>query len=401
MAVLIWGDMKHQKPMHTRSQAMTIVYLSSSTIPSRTANSIHVMKMCQAFTRLGHRTVLITPDTGEVGLDVSDVFAFYDVERIFRLLRLPRPSVRGRRYLFGLLAALRAKSLRPDLVYGRCLRSCFLASKLGVPVAYEAHATIEGTKRLTHEVHARLLRSPNLKRLVVISEALKRDYEDLYNVSAERIVVAHDGADEPARRAPLRLGRNGRLKVGYVGHLYPGKGMEVVSMLAQRCPWADVHVVGGRVEDVRYWKSQTKGIPNLMFHGFVPHAETDGYRASMDVLLAPYQRSVATSGGGSLDIAAWMSPLKLFEYMAAGKPIISSDLPVLREVLTHDCNAWLCPPDDTGRWVSALETLNRHPETRERLGEQARRDFLARHTWSARAQKLLEAIGDGGNTRRG
>jgi glycosyltransferase involved in cell wall biosynthesis len=82
-----------------------------------------------------------------------------------------------------------------------------------------------------------------------------------------------------------------------------------------------------------------------------------------------------------------MSPLKLFEYMSAGKPIVASDLPVLREVL-DEANAVLVDPEDADAWARALESL-RDAGLRERLGVRARRDFLERHTWDIRARKVL------------
>jgi len=92
---------------------------------------------------------------------------------------------------------------------------------------------------------------------------------------------------------------------------------------------------------------------------------------------------------GSMDVSRWMSPLKIFEYMSAGKAILCSDLPVLKEVLTHDRNAWLCTPDRPGEWVEALEHLRDEPGVRRRLGAQARKDFEAKYTWEARAKNVL------------
>lgn len=84
--------------------------------------------------------------------------------------------------------------------------------------------------------------------------------------------------------------------------------------------------------------------------------------------------------------------MKMFEYMAAGKAIVSSDLPVLREVLTHERNALLVPPDDVDAWATAVKRLIDDPELRRRLGETARADLLAHYTWEARAKKVLAGL---------
>ena len=129
-------------------------------------------------------------------------------------------------------------------------------------------------------------------------------------------------------------------------------------------------------------------------YGFVPPAQTVRYCVAFDVLLAPYQRRVEIAGGA--DISAWMSPLKLFEYMAAGKPILCSDLPVLREIIEHERNGLLLPPDDADEWTAALRRLADDTAERDRLGSAARGEFLARHTWQQRARLVLAGIERGG-----
>jgi glycosyltransferase involved in cell wall biosynthesis len=112
------------------------------------------------------------------------------------------------------------------------------------------------------------------------------------------------------------------------------------------------------------------------------------YYARLDIVLAPYQRRVALRGGRG-DIARWMSPLKIFEYMAAGKPVVASDLPVLREVLEDGREALLVPPDDIEAWAAAIERLLASPELRQRLSRSAHQKFMRQFTWQARARKML------------
>jgi glycosyltransferase involved in cell wall biosynthesis len=122
--------------------------------------------------------------------------------------------------------------------------------------------------------------------------------------------------------------------------------------------------------------------------GFVPNAELPLYQAACDALLLPYQRRVAASSGG--DIAAYLSPMKLFEYLACGRAILASDLPVLGEVL-NPANALILPGEDAQAWAQALLDLRADPVRRQALGEQARRDASA-YTWERRAAGILDGI---------
>jgi glycosyltransferase involved in cell wall biosynthesis len=108
----------------------------------------------------------------------------------------------------------------------------------------------------------------------------------------------------------------------------------------------------------------------------------------MDVLLMPYERVIEGSGGGNS--ADYCSPMKMFEYMAAGRAIISSDLTPLREVLDEEI-AVLCPPEDPDAWSHALTALLSDPDRARLLGESARLRAQA-YTWTGRQKRILEGL---------
>ncbi|PAU79452.1 glycosyltransferase family 4 protein [Halomonas salipaludis] len=372
---------------------MKILYVSSSTVPSRTANSVHVMKMSQAFANNGHDVTLIASEmhaTAQPG--VEDVFSHYGVEKNFSLLNLAVPKLPGQGYLFGALSAWHAWRGGYDVVFCRNFAACYFSALLGKPVIFETHMPMGERKLLGRIFFKRLLKSPRLKQVVVITHALKRRMEQDYPQIKGRVVVAPDGADPVADDVvPMSLdAAEGRIQVGYVGHLYKGKGMEIVSQLAARCPWADFHVVGGMEEDLDHWKRECAGTDNIVFHGYVSHQQAKAYIKAFDVVLLPNQRKVAAYDVG--EISQWTSPLKAFEYMAAGKPIIASDLPVLREVLIEGENALLCDCEDVEAWGGALARLRDEPTLAKQLAERAKAIFLEKYTWQARAAALAATL---------
>jgi len=371
---------------------MKIVYLTSSTIPSRTANSIHVMKMSQAFAKNGHEVVLVTPDKkDELEQGIGDVYTYYGVEKCFEIVKLPWLNIKGLRYIYGFLAARKAKESKPDLVYCRDISGCYFAAKFDLPVMFESHTPLKDSGKLSEWLFHRLAKSHSLQKLVVITNALKKYYETNYPHTRGKILVAPDGSDPlPEDIQPVELpGKESKLQVGYVGHLYKGKGMELIAELAPHCLWANFNIVGGKEKDIQYWKNECDNRKNVLFHGYVQHSNTVQYIKAFDVVLLPNKNFVATNAGGGNNIAQWTSPMKAFEYMAGGKAIISSDLPVLREVLKHGYNSLLCPPDDVNIWETSLEQLRDDQMLRQGLGRNAYRDFLRNYTWHVRVKHIL------------
>jgi glycosyltransferase involved in cell wall biosynthesis len=261
-------------------------------------------------------------------------------------------------------------------------------------VVLELHAPVASERRTVQARFAGLLRSNKLKLLVLITESLRRHLLKEFGQIRQPIVVAHDGASAIATKCGAggrHLG-GGRFHVGYIGNLYPGKGMELISQLAPLCCWATFHVIGGpKAQDI-HWRIQTAGLENLTFHGQVTHEEAQRYIAAMDVVLAPYQTRVEGIGGALSDLAEWMSPLKIFEYMSHGKAILASDLPVLREILTAGKHAILCTADDALSWQHALLLLRDDAGLRSNLGANAKAHFLKSYTWTSRVNTILSAV---------
>jgi glycosyltransferase involved in cell wall biosynthesis len=266
-----------------------------------------------------------------------------------------------------------------------------LASRAGLPTVFESHDLPRPTSTMARLTIPRMLRSRRLLGVVAITEALRADFSRAFAYPQDRILVLPDGAAAFPAVVERAILPSGRFQVGYVGHLYAGKAMEVIAPLCRLAPWADFHLVGGRAEDIQYWRARLGADSNVIFHGHVSHRDVPKWLASFDVAILPNQASVSSSGTG--DIGRYTSPLKLFEYMAAGKAIVASDLTVLREVVRDGDNALLCACDDPAAWARALERLRDDVVLRHNLGERARSQFMNGLSWDARAARIIQFYG--------
>ncbi|PQP41646.1 group 1 glycosyl transferase [Mycolicibacterium austroafricanum] len=355
-----------------------------------------MMKMCSAFAQNGHSVALWGLRSKKDAFTRSgSIFRIYGVQPNFSMFRLMH--IRGAYWLYVLRAVLGARRWKPDIIYCRCVFSARFATRLRLPVYFEAHHPFDGNKDM-EAAFRDLIASPHLRRIVFITRALENFYKSTYPEISCETLVSPDGADPMPQELASPVPTRARVQVGYVGQLHPGKGMEIISLLAARCSWADFLVVGGEERAIVDWKNKCRNISNITFKGFVSHREVYRYIVGFDVVLLPNQRVVGVAGNRSLNISDWTSPLKAFEYMAAGKAIISSDLPVLREVLEDGVNALLCDPEDVEQWRQALIQLSKEPELRRMLGANAQRDFSAHYSWSARARSIITPSGADGSS---
>jgi glycosyltransferase involved in cell wall biosynthesis len=394
-----------------------IALIAPTHLPARRANTLQVMKMAQAFIRLGHSVQMAVPGqlTPGEAADWPTLKHLYGLQVRFPLVWIGVSS-RMRGYDFGWKAVNWARRQGVDLIFTRLPQAAAFASWLEQAAILEVHEPPHSA--MGKWLLRRYLRGRGARRLVLISnhllKQLKNDFLSIDHPTSDRpafTLVAPDGVDldrysglpEPAaaRRwlaeQPVEQPGEGVIKLsadefvaGYSGHFYAGRGTQMMLGLAQRLPAVRFLLMGGEPPDVARLREEAgaRQLKNVSITGFVANAFLPRYQAACDLLLMPYQKQVAGSSGG--DIAGVFSPLKLFEYLACGRPILSSDLPALREVLNPQ-NAVLLPGDDLQAWAQAIQVLQSQPDRRAQLAERARQDSRD-YSWEKRAGRILDGI---------
>lgn len=377
---------------------MKIVAISASHIPSKAANSLQALKAVHALAQNGHEVTLLVPagetESGWNPPGWMELAAFYGLRVEFRIEYLP--AVWRRWFFFA--AVWHARQAQPDLLYVWPLQSAVLGLAVGLPVVLEMHDLPSG---VFGPLWYRAFRAWNgRKRQAVITNALRQALEARYGVfPPEEIVLAPNGVEierfahlpePPTARRLLNLPEAPTLLCA--GHLYAGRGADLFLDLAARLPCARFLWAGGNPPDVEAWraKAAARGLANVTFSGFVHNAQLPLYQAAADILLMPYEREIGISSGGGHS-AQVSSPMKMFEYLATGRAIVASDLPVFREVL-NERNAVLCPPERPAAWEGAIRALLDDPQRRAALAHQARTDST-RYAWTERARRIVEGFG--------
>lgn len=373
---------------------MKIACVCTSDIPSSKANAIQVMKVMDSLLALDHQVRLWSP--GDSIYEPDELKKYYGLEQIPELSWVPsRPRLK--RYDFIAQSFLQVILWKPDVIYTWTLQTAVLGLLFGLPVVLELHDRTTGTvgKRAFHY----FVKHKGKKRLLLITKALRTALEEEQAIALDGnfIQIAPNGIDmrqyqrvlTPSQaRDELRIPQ--KFTAVFTGHFYAGRGIELLFGLAQSLPQIQFLWVGGTPEAVLQWDQRLKvaGISNVLLTGFVSQEELPRYQAAGDVLLMPYGAQIAgSSGGNSADIC---SPMKMFDYLATGRPILSSDLPVIREVLSEE-NTVFCPPKDIQTWADQLNALYENPTRCQEMGNHARQ--ISKHyTWIERTKSALEGF---------
>lgn len=373
---------------------MKIACLTPSKIPASTANSIQAVKAAHALAALGHEVRLYFPGTQAVTWD--SLVDNYELSARFEVCPLPTDA-RLKRYDLVWKGVREARQWPADLVYTWLPQAAWLAGKRKIPAVLEMHDRLTG---LAGPWFFRwFLGQKTKKRLLVITRALQKVLEKQIKeaINPQILRVAPNGVDleryldlPEAAIAREFLDLPPRFTAVYTGHFYAGRGMSLLFDLAGQLPEVSFLWVGGKPEDVQTWQARvdSAGLKNVILTGFVPKMQLPLYQAAGDVLLMPYENAIAgSSGGNSAEIC---SPMKMFDYLATGRVILTSDLPVLHEVLNYG-NAVFCPPMNVDSWAQTIRQLLSDPEQSRMLARQARQD-AALYSWQNRARLALEGM---------
>ncbi len=366
---------------------MKIIYFTREEIPSNKTHTVQIVKMCEAFGK-AENDVLLVSFAGEKS--VLNLYNFYGVRKCFKHKQVIVPKIKKLRSFFVLMEILKIKKQEnPDIVYTRNHKNSFLSVFFRIPTVFELHEPCLGLfEKITHKF---VLKNNYCKKVIFISEPLKNYYANKYPNFEEKMMVAENGATPISKNVfPIRSKNNYILNIGYIGQLYKGKGMELILKLVPQMPFNKFHIIGGDGKSIPYWQKKVEKYKNIRFYGYLPHKKIERFLVSFDILIAPYQKIVLGSPK-TIDVKKWMSPLKIFEYMSSGRPMICSDLPELKYFLENEKNCLLCDPNNLSQWFNAIKRLE-NDDLSKKLAQKAKRDFLRNHTFEKRAKDITKEI---------
>lgn len=367
-----------------------IIYIANIRLPTEKAHGIQIMKTCEALASSGVKVELVVPRRHNRITD--DPFTYYRVKKLFNissffsfdLVALGKIGFFIQSLTFSLALAMRfsgGKNGKDVVFYTRDELPAYALSFLGNRVVWE-----------THMGHNNFFIRSLIRRgvkIVAISGGLGDYYRSL---GAKNIFVSPDGVDleqfqiqlsRAEARARLKLSTDVKITM-YTGHLYSWKGADVLAQSASKLGGRiSVIFVGGTENDIKSFSGKFGEMENVMILGNKPHDEIPIYLRAADVLVIPNSAKEKIS-------QLYTSPMKLFEYMASGTPIVASDLPSLREIL-NEKNSILVNPDSPDDLAAGIVTALSDPEKANTFAKQASLDVM-KYDWSERANGIINYV---------
>lgn len=366
---------------------MKLIYLSEVRLPTKNAHGFQIMWMCEAFSKAGAEVELVVPYRIN-NLLKEEPFSFYGVERIFKVTKLPvidlyplrfvpeKISAVLLRFSFLLVARLYLLFVSFDILYTREPYAGVLFNDPVIEMHMPEH--LQATSR-------------RYRAFIAITSHIKKVLVEK-GVAPEKVLVAPDAVDlslytppKEKAEARVRLGLPKDAKIVlYWGNFKAWKGVDVFADAVKDLPDCFCLLVGGTKEtDVARIKERLSAVDAVRVEGFVDHKDQPWYFAAADALILPNTKKDENS-------ALYTSPLKLFEYMASGRPIVASDVPSLREIL-NESNALFFEADNPKDLAEKVTALFGDASLGQRLADNALRDVIP-HTWMQRAERILAFI---------
>lgn len=370
---------------------MKILYISRNKLPSTSASSVHVARISDEFNQICDEFIAVLAGTDYDTETILQIKKIYGLKTDFPIIGIEKKeSFINFTIQFAWDALKIIKREKPDVVITRDPMTAFFSVML---CRRETVLDIHGDIRQLCGRYYRLYKIKFFTQNkyfhpVAITQAVKNYYIENYKMDVSKIKVIPDGVTLESFEKVEKYEENHVIpRIGFVGSFMRDKGIDTIGRLSHIMPDVLFCLAGGDKEKAEKQTELMYG-DNVKFEGYLENREVPSYIKSMDVLLLPNRESQKCNGE---EIGKFTSPLKMFEYMASGVPIVASEVSALREVLSEENCFFVRDPEDVYEWKRVIAYVINNPKESKEKAEQALID-VKEFTWRNRAIKMIEHV---------
>ena len=368
-----------------------IFYITDMVFPSNRAQAVHIFKMLDNFSEFINYKYLISPYVlKNYGYSkIKKNYSLHSNKKIFIKSFFKKKKINFiYRLLFGLNVALFLRN-KKDLIITRSFYASFFLSVFKIKHFLEIHQELKGLTKFLF-IFCKAIKSKYIIRIIFISSLAKKKYDF---IDKKKHIILHDGVDLKDFKFNAKISKKIK-NIYYIGSFYKGRGIEKILDIAKRLNKYNFYIYGKRKENINSILKNTK----IFFQ--VPYNKIPKIISKADLLLLPYDGKVSiNSSNYQNDISQFMSPIKMFEYLASGIPILSSNLKVLREVLVNQKNSILIDKYwDITEWIKQIESINQKYKLRKKISSNAIKT-AKKNTWENRAKQIYKIFSESFNDK--
>lgn len=357
---------------------MKIFYVADTSLNNKSAYSQHVIKMCDGFGQLNLGVNLLLPEIdNKIKFNYLKKNFLLNSYKSFKFLPILNKKISNflDRLIFGFKVAQNLKNTKNSLILTRSISSSFFLSLYKTHHFLEIHNEQNSFSKFIM-INLNFINSKYIKKVIFISDALSK----LYNLDKKKFIILHDATD------PKNFSKKKKIKnikrATYIGSFFKGRGIELIIQLAKKFKELEFYLYGE--QNMRYRLNQK----NLKFFKHIKYSKVPYILSNSDILLMPYSKNVEINAK-NINTANYCSPLKMFDYLASGKVIISSRLDGICEILNHKKNALIAKDESVETWSDIIKKLIENKFNVRRISYNSIKT-AKKYSWKNRAKEIIK-----------
>ena len=362
-----------------KNETMTLNYIAELKLPSKSAQSIQVMKMCDSFSRLNLNVNLYVYNN----IDSSKILKIYNCQSQFKIhsLGIENNNFFSRLYFAIKLFLIFLNKNNQNYIYSRSIISAILLSIIKKNIILEIHHEFTGFTKQLFNYTKNFNFFKNIK-IVYISNNLK----NFFKIKNKNVVL--DDAVDIREFNVLRKEKKIDNTCLYSGSFTKGKGIENILKIAKLSKNTKFHLYGD-LSNSRYTELEFRKYKNVFYNGYVKYNKIPSILNKYYLYLMPYSKEVYVRSK-SIEVSNYMSPLKLFEYLASDGVLMASKMDVYKHILNKN-NSILVDNKSPHEWKRNIDKFFKNTNKYKRLSINSSK-IAKKYTWNNRARKILKFL---------
>ncbi len=363
------------------NQKKNLIYITETSLPTKSANIINSLKFCDALSNYYNIKFLVPNNL----LETKIINKKYNLRNHINFENLINKNVENfiTRLFFSIKIIFKILNEKDyEVILSRSIISSLLMTLLNIRNTLELHHIPQSFSKFFFNFIMLLPQKKKLS-LILINDNLVKDLR----LKKLKYIVLHDAADFLSFKPHKSLYTKKKTCI-YIGSFFKGKGIEIIDKLSKLLPEIDFHLYGDQKtlgSRARYQFNR-----NIKFYEYVDYNKIPLVLKNYEVALMPFQSRIEARSK-NLEISKYISPLKMFDYLAAGKIIIATKLKAYRHILKNNENSFLISSKDLNAWKVLIKSIFKNHKKFKRLKLNAK-NTAKKFSWNNRAQKFYDFI---------